>query len=1439
MAKLTINNFNGGEVSPYLYAREDVDGIYNKSCLKMENFIPLPYGGASKRPATKYLGNSHSGKVRLIPFTFSVSENYLLEFGNLYVRVWKNDSPHVTAQQSQIILDTPYTINDLNDLKFAQSADILFITDQSHPPQQIKRLSDTNWSVSELEWTFPPMMEENADVTHFITTTASTGETILTSNINLFQPEHVGGYFQFRVARTNSNLNLEKKVTTSHVSDSINVSNSNWDFETGSTWSGRVTIDRSLDGGVSFQEYITVADTSSITTATELKNFSVSSPSKEGSNTFLRVQYEKGSASSNSFQYYLTPTDPYITSLVKITAYTSATQVTANIISNFQHSIGDFSSNWTFNQEYTPGNKVKSSSGLEYGSISRDLSGIIGVLATVDQSSGNDSSRTAGTYDFVDGTTNGISNAGSGSGARIRVVVASGGGTTISVIAPSGKSYAVNDTFTITDAALGGGGAANLTFDVASVTDCSGLDNTRGGTWGDGKYFAIDNALKVHVFTKDGSDNFTPYDQWTASGFATYTSVKDGIDIGYYSNHLYVFGGYGSERTISGAGGLSAAPELRIYKYNLDGSNASLFKTIQESGISFSPMASATMNTLTHVPQSIGIKDGKFYCSYKIYGRFGTTPHGPDPSYHLKQIKTVRLSSAGSLEETNYAYDYKTVLSRESKANNVSVGTKDIVFYVDSASLYDGEITLDLGSGLYWNSDTNYRNTARFFNVGDSITVSLGDGSTTTNPDGTYTVTEVTGTTIKYAKTGGDETYSPNTDTAKVTLNNIDNFTDAVGIDDPSVNRVYFVNEYTKAIDFKTDDFVGAGTFSLTTEFPSTTPTASFYDDSINDGDLYWVADTAGNIKKYNFSTKATYYENILTTGNNPGTTLAQQVALGMWYEVNPEMEHWAEGAFSDYRGYPNSLAFFEGRLVFAGTTNQPNTVWLSEIDNFFAFDPGSLDTDPIRFTINSGTIDGIQWLVPHRQLIIGTSGSEWSLGSESDNKPVTPTSFDLKRRTTYGSSSIAGLLVNSAVLFFMRQGKKLREWIFNDNSQDYVAPDLTLVAEHISGTGFKTIALQQQPDNIVWTINSNDELVGMTYERDQKVIGWHRHKCTGAFESVMVLPNASSADSVYVSIKVTVSRIRNDLVINEDTEVNNDRVEVRYICKLDDREWGTNYTTQYNGLDYYKVATNVSTGTISGYNYGIGETYTIVANGNTTLSGVVDSDGDLNIGTATELVISSASLEASHLVLNFSEPHGLAVGDTINVSGLSTGSTDPNGKYLLEDGSITDADTITTDLTGSNQSYTTSGSSKVTAYILSAIRNDSVINEDTEVNNDRLGPFARLVIGKLYTGTLAPLYLNYQSRNGSTGGSKLNASKATLRFKDTVTAKVGQTELSSDLQIVKFKKPENEEMVSETAEAYMSNAPEYLQTVYVVSDEPQPCTVLSMTPHVDTGSIR
>ena len=978
------------------------------------------------------------------------------------------------------------------------------------------------------------------------------------------------------------------------------------------------------------------------------------------------------------------------------------------VISDFQDSIGDYTTSWAADTAFSVNDKVKIQGGLEYASVSKDLSAFSGILATVDTVSGADSSRTAGTYDFVDGTTTGISNAGSGSGARIRVVVASGtGAATVSVLGESGKDYAVNDTFTVTDAALGGGGAANLTFDVASITTSAGLDNMRGGAYGDSKYFAIDQNRLVHVFTKDSSDNFMPYDQWTATDLDSDSNTS--LDLAYYSNHVYVLGGITDKsETFYGAGSATNGFErFKVFEYDIDGTNGAEFISDEAETYSGCGNSNTTCKDIT-IPRGIGVLGGKFYISCVMAA------------------------------QKVYAFKSRT---------DLDFNTKVAIRKYGSTGSYESETQLYSQSFSY------------DFNV---------PGGTVANvegPSGTPNITDIT------------------------------------GVSDASVNQIYCIDKENNKISFFTPTFVSAGSFGLSSEFPSTTATASFYDDTTDGSELFWVGDTTGATKKYSFVTTSKYYQCLIAVSASDGDDFDSQLSDGHWYEVQPEMSRWSEGAFSNHRGFPDTLTFFESRLVYAGTPNNPNTLWLSETDNFFNFKTATLDTSPMRLTIASGQLDGIQWLVPHRQLIIGTSGSEWSLGAESDNKPVTPTSFDIKRKTTYGSNSIAGLLVNSAVLFVMRQGKKLREWIFNFDAQDYVAPDLTLVAEHIAGTGFQAIALQQQPDNIVWTINSDNELVGMTYERDQKVVGWHRHKCTGAFESVTVLPTAAGPDAVYVSIKLTVNS-----------------AEVRYICRLDDREWGTNYITEYNGLDYYSTATNLSTGTIRTYDYAIGETYKVVADGTTTFTGVVDSDGDLNIGTATDLTISSAELSSNHLVLTFSSAHGLAEGDTINVSNLGHSTTDPNGKYTLESGSITSTTVITTDLTGGNETYTTSGSSKATVYKLG----DST--------------YSRVVIGKEYTGVLAPLYLNLQTRSGTTSGSKLNASMATLRFKDTVSAKCGQTEATADLQPVKFA---GTGMVSETALVYLANAPEYLQTVYVVADDPSPCTILSMMPRVDTGGVR
>ena len=86
-------------------------------------------------------------------------------------------------------------------------------------------------------------------------------------------------------------------------------------------------------------------------------------------------------------------------------------------------------------------------------------------LLTVDTIGAADALRTAGTY-VIEGSD--YSDTGSGTGAEFSVVVDGSGAATVTVTT-AGSGYAVDDTITVNDANLGGGGAANLTFDVATI----------------------------------------------------------------------------------------------------------------------------------------------------------------------------------------------------------------------------------------------------------------------------------------------------------------------------------------------------------------------------------------------------------------------------------------------------------------------------------------------------------------------------------------------------------------------------------------------------------------------------------------------------------------------------------------------------------------------------------------------------------------------------------------------------------------------------------------------------------------------------------------------------------------------------------------------------------------------------------------------------------
>ena len=217
----------------------------------------------------------------------------------------------------------------------------------------------------------------------------------------------------------------------------------------------------------------------------------------------------------------------------------------------------------------------------------------------------------------------------------------------------------------------------------------------------------------------------------------------------------------------------------------------------------------------------------------------------------------------------------------------------------------------------------------------------------------------------------------------------------------------------------------------------------------------------------------------------------------------------WRLGAFSDTTGHPSCVTFFEQRLVFAGTTNQPQTIFFSKSGDYENMDAnigGSVaDDDAIIYTIASNQVNAIRFMTATRTLIIGTAGGEFTVSGGGTDSAITPTNILIKKQSNHGSANVDAISVGNATLFLQRAKRKIRELAYNFDVDGYIAPDMTILAEHITEGGLTQISYQQEPNQIVYGVRSDGELVGLTYQREQQVTAWHRHIFGGRFGNATI----------------------------------------------------------------------------------------------------------------------------------------------------------------------------------------------------------------------------------------------------------------------------------------------------------------------------------------------
>jgi hypothetical protein len=265
-------------------------------------------------------------------------------------------------------------------------------------------------------------------------------------------------------------------------------------------------------------------------------------------------------------------------------------------------------------------------------------------------------------------------------------------------------------------------------------------------------------------------------------------------------------------------------------------------------------------------------------------------------------------------------------------------------------------------------------------------------------------------------------------------------------------------------------------------------------------------------------------------------TTVVTVTVLSTLTNTNAKTA-WRLGIYSDTTGFPRCGTFFEDRLWLAGANSYPQRLDGSKTGVHSNFSPSATDgtvadDNGVAFTLNADDVNAVRWLAPSEKgLLAGTSRGEWWIRATSTGDAVTPTNISGKPSTRHGSSTAAPVSAGKALLFVQRADRKLREFAYVFEVDGFRAPDMSLLAEHITRPSLDQIAYQEQPQGIVWGVRGDGVLLGFTYERDLDVAAWHRHELGGAsnaagdeipvVESVAVVPTPDATrDELYVIVQ-------------------------------------------------------------------------------------------------------------------------------------------------------------------------------------------------------------------------------------------------------------------------------------------------------------------------------
>ncbi len=232
---------------------------------------------------------------------------------------------------------------------------------------------------------------------------------------------------------------------------------------------------------------------------------------------------------------------------------------------------------------------------------------------------------------------------------------------------------------------------------------------------------------------------------------------------------------------------------------------------------------------------------------------------------------------------------------------------------------------------------------------------------------------------------------------------------------------------------------------------------------------------------------------------------------------------------------YPGAVQYFQQRLVYADTINQPDTYFMSKPGLYSNFDAAipTVDSDAITGTPWSVQINGIQFMVPNITGLLTLTGNGVWLVNGGNATAITPADQNAQAQAQVGCSALVPpITINLHTLYVQAKGSIVRDIAFNFLTNVFTGQDITIFANHLFlGYTLSQWAYAEEPYKVVWTVRNDGTLLSLTYIKEQEIEGWARHDTNGLFIGIcsVIEPNINEnvsfveeppIDAIYVITK-------------------------------------------------------------------------------------------------------------------------------------------------------------------------------------------------------------------------------------------------------------------------------------------------------------------------------